>query len=130
MGEPMSSLDHWGKKAAEEQDAILDRLDRLPAIRQRLFASAHTPRASRKSSRTWVVGGALALAASVILMIALPKSHPLTFVVGLEDARGALGAWIAAPEGGDYRCGFPMARCSCSISGIAGARHVDRHVGG
>jgi len=106
MGEPMSSLDHLGKKAAEEQDAILDRLDRLPAIRQRLFASAHTPRASRRSSRTWVVGGALALAASVILMIALPRSHPLTFVVGLEDARGALGAWIAAPEVGDLPVRF------------------------
>jgi len=102
----MSSLDHLGKKAAEEQDAILERLDRLPAIRQRLFAAGHTPRVARKVSRTWVVGGALALAASVILMVALPKGHPLTFVVGLEDARGALGAWIAAPEAGELPVRF------------------------
>jgi transmembrane sensor len=106
MGERMTSLDRLGKKVAEEEDAILERQDRLPAIRQRLFSSGQVPRAPRRESRRWILGGAFALAASLVLVFALQGSRPLTFVVGTADARGALGAWIAAPEVGELPVRF------------------------
>jgi transmembrane sensor len=102
----MTSLDRLGKKVAEEEDAILERQDRLPAIRQKLFSVSRAPRSPRRESRRWILGGAFALAASLILVFALQRSRPLTFVVGTADARGALGAWIAAPELGELPVRF------------------------
>jgi hypothetical protein len=92
----MIPLEEFGRRIAQEQDAVLAR----SRVREVLRPTIASLRVGPQQSRRRIVRWALAAIVPVLLVSVwvLHSNRPLEFSVGKDGAAGTVGAWLSAPR--------------------------------
>jgi len=105
MGTAMShALEQLGNAVGRAQDETLARDDDLHVVRHRLFVEGGLKRARQGGGRRTGIYAALAVAASLLLIIAWQWLSPLGFEV--NGASSVAAQWVDVPNGGSARVAF------------------------